>query len=353
MYKKTLCALLAGSMAAAALGGCSLVDHDTTTAVDTSGTSSAEDSNTVSDTASWEDLEFTFDGQELTMGFSFSTLLDMGWEINYDDEDMDGALEEGAEYTLPAGVWIYDDIALCKTAYENVYMWVSVYNPSADEECALYDSCVYFVDIQTDFAAGDIPELELAGGITWGSTISQIESTYGSRPDETNYSSELEYYNYAYESSRNGETDYLAMDIYTDDTVGMREMYFLAYSVTTSAETEGYLSDLISSSSSSTDIDTDTYTDSDSDKEESSEASSNASSAASSASAASNTTSSGSWEDLTFTLDGKQFSLMFDYSELASAGWEYDISEDYPMDIYSTQASIFTACFMLLTMIPT
>lgn len=330
MYKRILCAALAAILAASALSGCDLLSgsNDTEPSEESiaENISSAEESSQAESKASkksklaagshdasadWSDFEFTLQGESFEMPFECSKLLDLGWTIEYDYSDIKkgDSIEKNDSFGKLA--------ALTNSDYD-ADIWINLVN-NTDEDCKPEDAMVDSVDIMIYSTEEDtVPEMVLAGGITWGSTADEVKAAYGDPTEEPERYESLGYETYVYT-----DESYNKMELDIDDDTGIDEITLYYYGT---LEGEDELS-----SSSKSESGKESDSDSDSESKSSSDASSSNASSKSSIKSESKAPSSGklssNWDSFEFILDGKQFKMLSDYKLLADMGWTFDLAD--------------------------
>lgn len=243
MYKKILCALLVISFAAA-MGGCGNSNSDTSSSEIKRGVysrssdeeessddefeslfpdeseveseieseieseSESKDESAVSKSAfsdelsdEWDSFEFTLNGKLFSLMFDYKDLEAEGWSFDPADYGYD------EDYTLEKYDWEID-IDLENDDYDTVVN-IGLQNIKSSE-CALKDAQVWDVIFDATEATGELPDVVLPGGITWGSTVEEIEAAYGKPTTKDEYSDGFVY------QYKDEEGDVLYLEIYND-----------------------------------------------------------------------------------------------------------------------------------------
>lgn len=307
MYKKILCAILAATIGAAALSGCSVSFNKTNSGNNSSETSSVtpfepkdsdspnsetesskdESKITAEPTAQWNDYKFTIDGEELTIPFDFSKLKDMGWYISLEEDTEIDKVDANSEIV---------SLSLSNDKYTGVTMLASIANYS-DKKCDIEDSKVNFIEIDTTFAEDDLPNITLAGGIKWGATIDDIVAVFG-KPDDDLSEYDSKYFdNLCYTDSDSNK-----MELSVSKTDGLSGIYLMPFDVSGGADETGSNTESKTSS-----------------KEETSKTSSKSANSAK---------IFDDWRNFQLKFDGKPYTMLFDYKDLKDSGWTFNL-DDY------------------------
>lgn len=132
----------------------------------------------------WQDMAFSMDGQVYRIPFAYAGIKDQ-WAFNLSDYGYDKG------YVLNPGDKVTGTIQLQNSRYSKVRCTAGFMNTGAEVKDILdTDIWSFTMDISS---ADQYPEVELPGGITWGSTEDDIIKAYG-KPDEDPYvSKELGY----------------------------------------------------------------------------------------------------------------------------------------------------------------
>ena len=118
-----------------------------------------------------EDYTFSFEGKVLTLPFALSEL-DSSWELDMDyfynkDEEIEAG-DSASSYQFENSK--YD---------EWFYMYLTVCNPT-DDTIAYEDGSARTIDASIEYCDTDnYPELIIAKGITWGSSLHDVYDAYG------------------------------------------------------------------------------------------------------------------------------------------------------------------------------
>lgn len=184
-------------------------------------TEATEETDAVADTnvalsGDWKDMQFTFDGKNYQMPFSYKDLEAAGWTFNLADY----GYENG--YIMNPNDKTYGTIELTNPAYdENLTLNVGFINTgdSAQDilDCDIwsfeYNTCRGFDQLE------NFPSMTIGNGITIGSTKSEVEAACG--PCEEIYeATEHGYVNYSYSI----ENYTLKLTIYDDKGVTAIEL---------------------------------------------------------------------------------------------------------------------------------
>lgn len=346
MYKKIVCAMLVASMTLA-IGGCSInvtstdensldetvsargrvlpSESSDTESSETESESSDEESSavesskpevqtTVSD--DWRDFEFNLMGKNLKIPFDYSELEELGWSIDLEEL----GYEDG--YILNSG----ESTACVVEVYNDDYdaSFSVAFGNTGSKACDITECQIISIDIECDFAKKDLPELVIAKGITWGSSIEDVETAFGEPEDEPYYADELGYYSYNYDDDY-----YNTLNLIVYEDGGVKEIFLDCYGYeklidnTSTSKTESKASSKATSSVSSKN-----------ESSVSSKSSSETESKTESKTSSSNATSGNiadNWDSFQFMLDGKLFNMMCDYADLEAEGWSFDLA-DYGYD---------------------
>lgn len=132
----------------------------------------------------WQDMTFSMDGQVYRIPFAYAGIKDQ-WTFNLSDYGYDKG------YVLNPGDKVTGTIQLQNSRYSKVRCTAGFMNTGTEVKDILdTDIWSFTMDISS---ADQYPEVELPGGITWGSTEDDIIKAYG-KPDEDPYvSKELGY----------------------------------------------------------------------------------------------------------------------------------------------------------------
>lgn len=132
----------------------------------------------------WQDMAFSMDGKVYQIPFAYAGIKDQ-WTFNLSDYGYDKG------YVLNPGDKVTGTIQLKNSKYSAARCTVGFTNTGKEVKDILdTDIWSFTMDISS---ADQYPEVELPGGITWGSTEDDIIKAYG-KPDEDPYvSKELGY----------------------------------------------------------------------------------------------------------------------------------------------------------------
>lgn len=132
----------------------------------------------------WQDMAFSMDGKVYQIPFAYAGIKDQ-WTFNLSDYGYDKG------YVLNPGDKVTGTIQLQNSRYSKVRCTAGFMNTGTEVKDILdTDIWSFTMDISS---ADQYPEVELPGGITWGSTEDEIIKAYG-KPDEDPYvSKELGY----------------------------------------------------------------------------------------------------------------------------------------------------------------
>lgn len=169
--------------------------------------------------ADWRDFQFAFDGQVYTMPIDYKTIADAGWTFDIADY----GYEDG--YVLNSGDKTTSTIDLENDKYEDVDVSIGMTN-TGDKACDITEGQMWAFGCDITFTDDDEPrpEIELPGGLTWGSTVEDVIAAYGEPEDEPYYSESLGYYSYEYETE---DYNKLSLIVYKDK--GLTEFDFRIY----------------------------------------------------------------------------------------------------------------------------
>ncbi len=179
--------------------------------------SKAKTTGTVSD--DWKDFQFSFDGQLYTMPVDYKTLADAGWTFDISDY----GYEDG--YILNSGDKTSSTIDLENDKYDDVDVSIGMIN-TGDKACDITEGQAWAFGCDISFTDDDEPkpEIELPGGLTWGSTVEDVIAAYGEPEDEPYYSESLGYYSYEYETE-----DFRSFSLIVYEDKGLTEFDFHIY----------------------------------------------------------------------------------------------------------------------------
>lgn len=317
MYKRILCVMLAATVGAGMLGGCSFEFGSGETSSKESSSISSEKPETSSNSedpssetaskieskpkqgttgsADWNEKEIVIQGTSLKIPFDFKEMEKLGWSIDpetFDDEDMSVASGD-----------VKSSVGLINDEFGDFYLCADFFN-AGNNACDITECKItsLYLDGMTDDGI-KLPDIVLAGGITWGSTAEEVVEAYGEPEDEPFFNEELGNYIYSYFS----ENGFLELDILEDGGVKRISIYDYDYDV--SGKEESGVESKVSSS-----------------KNESDKNGSKSESKADKPSG--NAKVSNNWRDFQFELDGHIYTMMFDYKDLSNAGWSFDL-DDY------------------------
>ncbi len=126
----------------------------------------------------WENLEFKFAGADYAVPFEAGALETNGWILS--------GLEEqyGADYVLQPGAKVSNVYSVSKEGYNSeVRTLVGFVNNGESAakvtNCEVWSFVCNIYDEPNEVLFENIPELELANGITWGSTPDEIKAAFG------------------------------------------------------------------------------------------------------------------------------------------------------------------------------
>lgn len=189
---------------------------------DTQASQSTQEQDTSNQTAQtgtltstdWKDMMFALDGQVLTLPFDYSQIQST-WTLDMADY----GYEDG--YVMNKGDKTYSTIDLENSLYEAPLTVGFVNNGDAAQD--ILQCQIWSVDIDTTYS-DTYPQIELPGGITWGSTVEQVVAAYGEPEDEPYRSDDLGYYSYEYSYDY---SKYLTLYIWDDG--GLKEVEYQVY----------------------------------------------------------------------------------------------------------------------------
>lgn len=165
----------------------------------------------------WMDQQFAFDGQNYAIFFSYDQLEAAGWTFDLADYGhADG-------YILNKGDKVTSTIELTNPNYnEKLRVNVGFVNHGDEAQDILQcDVWAFACEITYGFKLLDnVPEMTIAGGITWGSTKEQVEAAFG-QPEDVYTSEDHGYVTYTYQDAF---SKYLKLTIYDEMGVTKIEM---------------------------------------------------------------------------------------------------------------------------------
>ncbi|MGI6199167.1 MAG: hypothetical protein ACOYJA_00185 [Christensenellales bacterium] len=167
--------------------------------------------------AEWTDQQFTFDGQNYAIFFPYEQLEAAGWTFDLADYGhADG-------YILNKGDKVTSTIELTNPNYsEKLRVNVGFVNHGDEAKDILQCEVWGFAcEITYGFKRLDsVPEMTIAGGITWGSTKEQVEAAFG-EPKDVYTSEDHGYVTYTYQDEF---SKYLKLTIFDEMGVTKIEM---------------------------------------------------------------------------------------------------------------------------------
>lgn len=157
---------------------------ETTTADETKQTGSSESSQVNLQGKQWTDMVFAMDGQTLKIPFPYASI-NSQWTFNLSDYGYDNG------YVLNPGDKTTGTIDLKNPAFDKVRFSVGFKNTgSSVQDITASDIWSITMNVAD---ADKYPQIELPGGITWGSTADEILAAYGQPDDDPYVSKELGY----------------------------------------------------------------------------------------------------------------------------------------------------------------
>lgn len=138
-----------------------------------------DDNNTTALSGDWTSMEFTLDGKNFKIPFSYKELEAEGWSFDMADY----GYEDG--YVLNPGEKVYATIDLENPEYEDVTMYVGFKN-IGEEVMDITECAVWSIEVDTCYGWEQLekyPEMTLANGLTFGDTKSDVEAVCGSCED--------------------------------------------------------------------------------------------------------------------------------------------------------------------------
>ncbi len=161
--------------------------------------------------------QFSLDGTVYVIPFDYSKISD---KYTFSLEDYGYDEEEG--YELAPGDRVSGTIALSSEDMDNeVDFWVGFVNNS-EEKKDIRDCQITSVSLDIRWSKSKkYPEFILPGGITWGSTVEDVEAVFGKPETEPYRSDTLKYWDYSYKDD-NGY--YIEITIYDDKGVTRIEL---------------------------------------------------------------------------------------------------------------------------------
>ncbi|MDE7390330.1 MAG: serine/threonine protein kinase [Lachnospiraceae bacterium] len=181
---------------------------------------SSNESSKVSPTSDWTTFKFTLDSVEYTLPFDYSLLEENGWSCDLSESDY------SENYVLNPKDHTPCTIPIEKNGLDNFCgMFVGTAN-LGNELCGIKEGQVYAISMDIFLLdKGDkYPEIELPGGIKWGSTSDEIIAAFGT-PTSSYYSNVLEYNSYTY--YQNDTLNSLVLDVYEDG--GLKDVSYYIY----------------------------------------------------------------------------------------------------------------------------
>lgn len=170
----------------------------------------------------WEDLEFKFANVAFTVPFEAGMLEANGWTLTGLEDEYD------ADYVLEAGAKVSNVYSISNANYNSdVRTLVGFINNGESAakvtNCDVWSFVCNIYDETNGVLYENVPELELANGITWGSTPDEIKAAYGdSMKDIEGEADDYTVHMYMY----NGLN---IMKLTTRDNLGLVEVVFLSY----------------------------------------------------------------------------------------------------------------------------
>lgn len=154
----------------------------------------------------WKNMQFQLNGQVFTLPCDYKDIEALGYSFDL------------SEYGYENGYILNKDDTTTSTIYlenaEGAELSVGFINTS-DEPKDILECQIWAIGASITYCDA-VPDLVFPGGITWGSTLEEVEATYGTLDEEDIYISDLGYTSYSY----NDDSKYLDVDVYTNDPDG-------------------------------------------------------------------------------------------------------------------------------------
>lgn len=158
-------------------------------------------------------MSFTLDGMSFTLPCKLSDFEEFGYGYDYEGTDYDGL-----GYTLNNGDYISGCDADVPEEYQPSFdeyafsLYYTIKNLDREAKDAL-ECYVSEISMSVEDDADAYPSLVLPGGITFGSTIAEVEATYGTgNPDEIYISEDSDYRSYSYGDLDTGKVEIVMVD---------------------------------------------------------------------------------------------------------------------------------------------
>lgn len=171
-------------------------------------TPSEEDTN--DDKADWKKLDIKIDGVTYSYPYSYKDLKKAGWDFDLKEYGYDNG------YILNANEYTFSTVDLHNDKYGKEYDSANVnigFQNFTDKPQDILDCDIWAIGATAVYGSKPVekaPKIELAGGITFGSSMEDIIKAYG-EPDSTyegTYYTELEY--------QNEYTQYMKLYVYKE-----------------------------------------------------------------------------------------------------------------------------------------
>ncbi len=173
----------------------------------------AETKTPVAGSTEWTSMTFALDGKTYAIPFSYE---DIKSDWSFDLADY--GYEDG--YILNPNEYVYSTIELENDAYDCTFYIGLENNDTSAKDITECDIWAASIDITW---ADSYPTLELPGGLTWGSSLEEVEALYGI-PESTYRSESLGYWSYDYAVDN---TYMLSLTIYDEN--GITEFRYKLY----------------------------------------------------------------------------------------------------------------------------
>ena len=155
----------------------------------------------------WKDLQFQLNGQVFTLPCDYKAIEALGYSFDLSDYGYENGYILNKDETTLATIYLENE--------EGAELNVGFINTS-DEPKDILECQIWAIGAEITYKDA-VPDLVFPGGITWGSTLEDVEEAYGMVADEDDiYISDLGYTAYTY----NEDSKYLDVDVYTNDPDG-------------------------------------------------------------------------------------------------------------------------------------
>lgn len=154
----------------------------------------------------WKDMQIQIDGHVLTLPCDYSEIEALGYSVDWSQFEEEDCILEPNYYTMLTVDAQNSDGKVLGIGFINTTTEAKKMN-----ECQVRK-------IEAEWSrTGETPDVVLPGGITWGTSIEEVESIYGTLEAENIYESDGGYKIYTYKTKVFRAID---LEIYTEDPNG-------------------------------------------------------------------------------------------------------------------------------------